>query len=64
MVLIAPNRITREHFFDTLAPRLKNELWVGELHCIRESRVPIIAMVCDGIDIDLSFGAIRHDRVP
>ncbi|CCW64270.1 unnamed protein product [Phytomonas sp. EM1] len=64
MVLIAPNRITREHFFDTLAPRLKNERWVTELHCIRDARVPIIAMVCDGIDIDLSFGSIRQDRVP
>jgi poly(A) polymerase len=64
MVLIAPSRITREHFFNTLAPRLKSEPWVSDLHCIRESRVPIIAMVCDGIDIDLSFGSIRQDRVP
>ncbi|KAK7201640.1 poly(A) polymerase [Novymonas esmeraldas] len=64
MVLIAPSRVTREHFFSTLAPRLKGEPWVTELHCIRESRVPIIAMVCDGIDIDLSFGSIRQDRVP
>lgn len=64
MVLIAPSRITREHFFNTLGPRLKSEPWVTELHCIRESRVPIIAMVCDGIDIDLSFGSIRQDRVP
>lgn len=64
MVLIAPSRITREHFFTTLAPRLKSEPWVTDLHCIRESRVPIIAMVCDGIDIDLSFGSIRQDRVP
>ncbi|KAG5509773.1 hypothetical protein GH5_05641 [Leishmania sp. Ghana 2012 LV757] len=64
MVLIAPSRITREHFFNTLAPRLKSEPWVTDLHCIRESRVPIIAMVCDGIDIDLSFGSIRQDRVP
>ncbi|CAJ1019805.1 Poly(A) polymerase central domain/Nucleotidyltransferase domain/Poly(A) polymerase predicted RNA binding domain containing protein, putative [Leishmania lindenbergi] len=64
MVLIAPSRITREHFFNTLAPRLKGEPWVTDLHCIRESRVPIIAMVCDGIDIDLSFGSIRQDRVP
>ncbi|CCW67866.1 unnamed protein product [Phytomonas sp. Hart1] len=64
MVLIAPNRITREHFFDTLAPRFKNERWVTELRCIRDARVPIIAMVCDGIDIDLSFGCIRQDRVP
>ncbi|KAG5509455.1 hypothetical protein JKF63_06765 [Porcisia hertigi] len=64
MVLIAPSRVTREHFFNTLAPRLKVEPWVTDLHCIRESRVPIIAMVCDGIDIDLSFGSIRQDRVP
>lgn len=64
MVLIAPSRITREHFFNTLAPRLKSEPWVSDLHCIRESRVPIIAMMCDGIDIDLSFGSIRQDRVP
>ncbi|EPY35352.1 poly(A) polymerase [Angomonas deanei] len=64
MVLIAPNRITRDHFFDVLAPRLKQEPWVSELHCIRDSRVPLIAMVCDGVDIDLSFGTIRNDRVP
>lgn len=64
IVLIAPARVTRDHFFTSLAARLKNEPWITELHCIRESRVPIIAMVCDGIDIDLSFGAIRQDCVP
>ncbi|KAG8346948.1 putative poly(A) polymerase [Trypanosoma vivax] len=64
IVLIAPNRITREHFFDTLAPRLSHEARVTELHCIRDARVPLIAMVVDGIDIDLSFGSIRQDRVP
>lgn len=64
IVLIAPARITRDHFFDSLAVRLKQEPWVSDLHCIRDTRVPIIAMVCDGIDIDLSFGSIRQDRVP
>ncbi|RNF22365.1 putative poly(A) polymerase [Trypanosoma conorhini] len=64
VVLIAPNRITREHFFNTLAPRLQHEPRVTELHCIRDARVPLIAMVADGIDIDLSFGSIRQDRVP
>lgn len=64
IVLIAPSRITRDHFFNSLAPRLKNEPWVKDLRCIRDARVPIIAMVCDGIDIDLSFGSIRQDCVP
>ncbi|CBH12495.1 poly(A) polymerase, putative [Trypanosoma brucei gambiense DAL972] len=64
IVLIAPNRITREHFFNTLAPRLSHESRITELHCIRDARVPLIAMVADGIDIDLSFGSIRQDRVP
>ncbi|PWV14482.1 putative poly(A) polymerase [Trypanosoma cruzi] len=64
IVLIAPNRITREHFFNTLAPRLQHEPRITELHCIRDARVPLIAMVADGIDIDLSFGSIRQDRVP
>lgn len=64
IVLIAPARITRDHFFNSLAPRLKNEPWVKDLNCIRDTRVPIIAMVCDGIDIDLSFGSIRQDCVP
>lgn len=64
IVLIAPSRITRDHFFKSLAPRLKNEPWVKELHCIQDTRVPIIAMVCDGIDIDLSFGSIRQGCVP
>lgn len=64
IVLIAPYRITREHFFNSLAPRLKSEPWVKDLHCIQDTRVPIIAMVCDGIDIDLSFGSIRKDSVP
>lgn len=63
-MLIAPSRITRDHFFKSLAPRLKNEPWVKDLHCIQDTRVPIIAMVCDGIDIDLSFGSIRQDCVP
>nr|CCC91490.1 putative poly(A) polymerase [Trypanosoma congolense IL3000] len=64
IVLIAPNRITREHFFNTLAPRLSHEPRITKLHCIRDARVPLIAMVADGIDIDLSFGSIRQDRVP
>ncbi|EPY37179.1 poly(A) polymerase [Strigomonas culicis] len=64
MVLIAPSRITREHFFKILAARFAQEPWVKDLHCISDSRVPIIAMKCDGIDIDLSFGTIRQDRVP
>ncbi|RNE98723.1 putative poly(A) polymerase [Trypanosoma rangeli] len=64
VVLIAPNRITREHFFNTLAPCLQHESRITELHCIRDARVPLIAMVADGIDIDLSFGSIRQDRVP
>ncbi|ORC86258.1 putative poly(A) polymerase, putative,polynucleotide adenylyltransferase [Trypanosoma theileri] len=64
IVLIAPNRITREHFFNTLAPRLQHEPRITELHCIHDARVPLIAMVADGIDIDLSFGSIRQDRVP
>lgn len=64
IVLIAPNRITREHFFNTLAPRLQHEPRITELHCIRDARVPLIAMVADGIDIDMSFGSIRQDRVP
>ncbi|CUG88196.1 poly (A) polymerase, putative [Bodo saltans] len=64
MVLIAPERITREHFFTTLVERLRGEPWISQLDMIRDARVPIIAMKADGIDIDLSFGTIKRTVVP
>lgn len=64
MVLIAPDRITRDHFFTTLVERLRGEPWITQLDMIRDARVPIIAMKADGIDIDLSFGTIKRMQVP
>ena len=64
MVLIAPNHVTRDDFFDTLAPRLQTEPWISQMDMIRDAKVPLIAMKCDGIDIDLSFGAVHLNHVP
>jgi poly(A) polymerase len=66
VVLVAPERgrITHEHFFTSFAERLRKEPWVSQLQLIKTAAVPLIAMKCDGVDIDLSFVAISRSQVP
>jgi poly(A) polymerase len=64
MVLIAPRRITRQHFFSTLVEQLRNQRGVTDLIFAEEAIVPIISFKFEGVDIDLSFVAIQSDNVP
>jgi poly(A) polymerase len=65
VVLIAPNRVTRQHFFTSLVERFRAESsWITSIDLVTDAIVPIIAMKCDGIDIDLSFGSIKLSKVP
>jgi poly(A) polymerase len=64
MVLIAPNRITRLHFFQTLTTRLREQRGVTDLGYTEEAIVPIISFKFEGVDIDLSFVAIQREHVP
>jgi poly(A) polymerase len=65
VVLIAPHRVTRQHFFTSLVERFRAESsWITSIDLVTDAIVPIIALKCDGIDIDLSFGAIRLSKVP
>lgn len=64
VVLIAPERMTRQHFFTTLVDRLRERKGVTDLTFAEEAIVPIISFVFEGVDIDLSFCAIRMTHVP
>ncbi len=64
-VLIAPYRVTRQHFFTSFVERLKGEsAWITSIDLVTDAIVPILALKCDGIDIDLSFGSIKLSKVP
>ena len=64
-VLIAPNRVTRQHFFTSLVDRFRAESsWIASIDLVTDAIVPIITLKCDGIDIDLSFGSIKLSKVP
>ena len=64
LVLVAPERMTREHFFTTLVERLNERRDVKNLTFAADAIVPIISMVFDGIDIDLSFCTLQRHKVP
>lgn len=63
-VLIAPVGITRQDFFTSFLERLYQEPWVTDIVPVSNAKVPIIAMKCHGVDMDLSFGNIQRTKVP
>lgn len=64
VVLIAPDRLTIDHFIRTLPPVLRGISAVTDIVVIAEARVPIISMKILGIDFDLLFGSVNKPRVP
>lgn len=64
VVLIAPERITRRHFFTTLVQRLRDKRTITDVSFAEEAVVPIISMKFEGVDLDLSFCAIKQARIP
>jgi len=64
VVLIAPTRVTRQHFFSSLVERLQDLRGVTDLTCAEEAIVPLISFKFEGVDIDLALVAIRSENVP
>jgi len=64
VVLIAPERLTLQHFTQKLPQVLRAISAVTDMTVIAEARVPLIAMKIHGIDFDLSFGNVCRPRVP
>jgi len=63
-LLVAPRHIKRkEHFFELLAPLLRNHPDVSEITEAREAYVPIIKMKFQGVDIDMLFARIQQKEV-
>lgn len=63
-LVVAPRHIKRQdHFFDVLAPRLRQNPDVSEMNEVRDTAVPLIKMKFQGIDIDLLFACISHRKV-
>lgn len=58
-LVVAPRHIKRsEHFFNVLAPMLRENPDVTELNEVQDTAVPVIKMKFQGIDIDLLFARI------
>ena len=64
VILIAPMKMTRVHFFTSLVERLRQEPWVNQLVPTEGAVVPIISMKCEGVDIDLGFGTLQLPAIP
>ena len=63
-ICIAPRHVTREDFFGSLPPLLKQHPGCTEILPIPEAKVPIIELMFEGVNIDLLFATIPHNSVP
>jgi poly(A) polymerase len=64
-VCVAPQYVTREHFFDSLPRRLQERCpGLRSLNPIREAVVPIIELDVQGVSVDLQFLALPRPTVP
>ena len=55
VLCIVPRHIHREDYFDSFYSLLQQQPEVAELRAIADAYVPVIKMVYDGIDIDMTF---------
>ena len=64
LLCVVPRHIKRtEHFFGVLAPMLRENPDVSELAEVRETLVPVIKMIFQGVDIDLTFACTQYKKV-
>jgi len=61
---VVPRHITREYFFENLVEMLQAEEDVKELVPVKDAFVPVIKMVFDTIDIDLSLCKLALSVIP
>eukprot|EP00605_Chrysophyceae_sp_TOSAG23-4_P001204 GSChrysophyteH1.ASY1.ANO1.1313.1 assembled CDS len=62
-ICVAPNFVTREHFFTILKEKLMNHKKVTDFSSIETANVPIMAFDYDGISIDLLFARLASNTV-
>ena len=62
-VCVAPNFVTREHFFTLLKNDFKNHSLVTEFVSVETAVVPIMSFDFDGVSIDLLFARLADNVV-
>ena len=60
---VAPRHIHREDYFDSFFNVLQQQPEVTELRAVPDAFVPVIKMVYDGIDIDMTFARLALKEV-
>lgn len=62
-VCMVPRFIKRTDFFTVLYKMLLNHTLVRDLRKVEKARVPIMKMVFDGVDVDISFAQLANSVV-
>lgn len=60
---VVPRHIHREDYFDSFYALLQQQPEVAELRAVADAFVPVIKMVYDGIDIDMTFARLALKEV-
>ena len=60
---VVPRHIHREDYFDSFYILLQQQPEVAELRAVADAFVPVIKMVYDGIDIDMTFARLALKEV-
>jgi poly(A) polymerase len=63
-VCVAPNFVTREHFFTYLKDDLLKRSEVTDMNAVEEAFVPLISFDFRGVSIDLLFARLQSNNVP
>ncbi|XP_014673259.1 PREDICTED: poly(A) polymerase type 3-like isoform X2 [Priapulus caudatus] len=61
---VAPRHVDRSDFFSSFVELLKNQPNVKDLRAVEEAFVPVIKLVFDGIELDLTFARLALREVP
>ncbi|RKO95522.1 Nucleotidyltransferase, partial [Caulochytrium protostelioides] len=61
---VAPKFVTRDDFFTTFAEQLRARPECSELGSVPDAYVPVIKMVFDGIDVDITFAQLGRAQIP
>lgn len=61
---VAPRHVERTDFFTSFYELLREQSDIKELRAIEEAFVPVIKMIFDGIEIDLTFARLALQQIP
>jgi poly(A) polymerase len=54
----------QEDFFIVLHNILKSRPEISEIHCVKDSKVPLMRFTFDGISVDLPYAQLKVLNVP